>query len=86
MNTPRQPNVRTPVEQIPGRIRNSEDLTPVTTSFIAAFEPAPKPAARNATASVTATDGIPESVATIRTTGTLRLPLSGSGRLPVRQR
>jgi hypothetical protein len=85
MNTLRQPNVRTPIEQIPGRIRNSEDRTPVPTSFVAAFDPASKPAAENATASVTAKDGIPESVATSRTTGTLRLPLAGGGRLPIRQ-
>lgn len=70
MNTPRQPNVRTPIEQIPGRIRNSEERTPVPASFIAAFNPGSKPAARNATPSVTAKDGIPETGATIRPTGT----------------
>ena len=85
MNTPGQPNVRTHIEQIPGRIRNLEDRTPVPTSFIASFKPASRPAAGNATPSVTAKDGIPESVATIRTTGTLKLPLAGGGRLPMRE-
>jgi hypothetical protein len=83
MNTPRQPNVRTPIEQIPRRIRNSEELTPVPTPFIGAFEPASKPAVPNATPSATTKDGIPESAAAIRTTGTLRLPLAGGGRLPM---
>jgi hypothetical protein len=65
MNTPRQPNVRTPLEQIPGQVRHSADRTPVPTSFSAAFMPDSKPA--------TAKDGTAGSVATVRITGTLRL-------------
>jgi hypothetical protein len=69
MNTPRQPNVRTPIEQIPGRIRNSEDPTSVPTSFITGYNSASKAATRNATPSVPARVGTPEAVTTIRTTG-----------------
>jgi hypothetical protein len=57
MNTPRQPNVRTPIEQIPGQIRNSGDRRPVLTSFVTPFMPGSKPAARDAAPVVTAKDG-----------------------------
>src|ERR1700728_5294659 len=70
MNTPRQPNVRTPIEQVPGRIQNSGDRTAVPTSFIAPFNPGSKPAAPVATTSVTAKDVIPGSLLTGRTTVT----------------
>jgi hypothetical protein len=65
MNTPRQPNVRTPIEEIPGRIRYSGQRTLVPSPFIAAFNPASKPTAPVATTSVTAKDVIPGSVATV---------------------
>jgi hypothetical protein len=65
MNTPRQPNVRTPIEEIPGRIPYSGQRTPVPSSFIAAFNPDSKPTAPVATTSVTAKDVIPGSVATV---------------------
>jgi hypothetical protein len=60
MNTPRQPNVRPPIERIPGQIRNPEDRSPVPTSFITPFMPGQKPAARDAAPLVTAKDGIPD--------------------------
>jgi hypothetical protein len=60
MNTRRQPNVRPPIERIPGQFRNSEDRTPVPTSFNIGFMPGPKPAARDAAPRVTAKDGIPD--------------------------
>ena len=60
MNTPRQPNVCAPIEHIPGQIRNSEDRTPVPTSFNNAFMPGPKPAARDAAPLVIAKAGIPD--------------------------
>jgi hypothetical protein len=60
MNTPRQPNVRTPIERIPGQIRKSEDRTPVPTSFITAFMGDSKAAARDATPPGTVRDGIPD--------------------------
>lgn len=78
MNTPRQPNVRTPIEQVPGRIQNSGDRTAVPSSFIAPLNPGSKPAAPVATISLTAKDVIPGSLASGRTTGTLRLPLGAA--------
>lgn len=60
MNTPRQPNVRTPIERIPGQIGNSAGRTPVPTSFNMAFMPDPKPAARDAGPLLPAKDGIPD--------------------------
>jgi hypothetical protein len=69
MNTPRQPNVRTSIERVRAQFRNS----------------GPPPAAGDATPLANAKNGIPESVATIRTTGTLRLPLTARGRQPMRQ-
>jgi hypothetical protein len=78
MNTPRQPNVRTPIEQFPGEIWNSGNRTPVPTSSNAAFNPDSKPAPPVAPPSATAKDVIPGSVATVRITGTLRLPLAAA--------
>jgi hypothetical protein len=60
MNTPRQPNVRPPIEQIPGQIRKSGDRPPVPTSFITAFMPGSKPAARDATPLGIVKDWIPD--------------------------
>lgn len=76
MNTPREPNVRTPIEQIPGQIRNSAHYSRVPTSLNTKFMPDSKPASRDAPPLVAAKDGIPGPVATVRTTGTLRLPLA----------
>jgi hypothetical protein len=43
MNTPRQPNVRTPIERIPGEIRSSGHYGRTSTSFNTALATAPKP-------------------------------------------
>ena len=78
MNTPRQTNVRTAIEQIPGRIRRSADRTAVPTSFIASFKPGSEPAAPVVTTSVTAEEDVtPGSLATGRTTGTFETTAGG---------
>jgi hypothetical protein len=45
MNTPRQPNVRTPIEQILGEIRNSWHYNRPSTSLSTALIPGPTPIA-----------------------------------------
>jgi hypothetical protein len=76
MNTPRQPNVRTPIEQILGQIRKSGHYSRVATSFKTDIKPSSTPDSLGAPPLVTAKDGIAGPVATVRTTGTLRLPLA----------
>ena len=60
MNTRRQPNVRPPIERVPGQVRHSEDRSPASTSFNIAFLPAQKTAARDAAPLITDKDGIPD--------------------------
>jgi hypothetical protein len=76
MNTPRQPNVHTRIEQIPSQIRNSGHYSHLPTSFNTDFMPGSKPASGDAPPPVTAKDRTPGPVATVRKTGTLRLPLA----------
>ena len=42
MNTPRQPNVRTPIENFPDEIRSSGHYERTSTLFVTALKPGPK--------------------------------------------